>query len=131
MAMSEYTLEQQKDNRKLWVEALRSGKYRQARALLKNANGAMCCLGILADLAGCDWHWSEYHGEFKADDKSGICPVKAMEFVGLFRPHGDYDDGSDSGQCLTRVNDEGASFEKIADIIEAEPVGLFVESVSP
>jgi len=35
-----------------WVEALRSGKYKQARGTLRDATGAMCCLGVLAEIEG-------------------------------------------------------------------------------
>lgn len=38
-----------------WVKALRSGKYKQARGILKNSRGEMCCLGVLADIQGCDF----------------------------------------------------------------------------
>jgi hypothetical protein len=33
-----------------WIEALRSGKYQQAREVLKDGQGGMCCLGVAADL---------------------------------------------------------------------------------
>lgn len=33
-----------------WVDALRSGKYTQARHVMKDENGCMCCLGVAADL---------------------------------------------------------------------------------
>jgi hypothetical protein len=33
----------------LWLKALRSGKYKQARGQLKKGNG-FCCLGVLTDL---------------------------------------------------------------------------------
>jgi len=36
--------------KKLWIEALRSGKYEQGRGAL-NKDGKFCCLGVLCDLA--------------------------------------------------------------------------------
>lgn len=36
----------------LWMKALRSGKYKQARKRLKNRKGGFCCLGVLCDLHG-------------------------------------------------------------------------------
>lgn len=36
-----------------WIKALRSGKYKQARGILLQTNGAMCCLGVLAHIQGC------------------------------------------------------------------------------
>jgi hypothetical protein len=36
-----------------WIEALRSGKYKQARGtLLDERTGAMCCLGVLCHISG-------------------------------------------------------------------------------
>lgn len=33
-----------------WIEALRSGKYKQTKEKLKARGGAMCCLGVLCDI---------------------------------------------------------------------------------
>jgi hypothetical protein len=33
-----------------WVEALRSGKFKQCRFVLRNDAGEMCCLGVLREL---------------------------------------------------------------------------------
>lgn len=33
-----------------WLTALRSGEFQQARNMLKNKSGAMCCLGVLAHI---------------------------------------------------------------------------------
>ena len=35
-----------------WVEALRSGKYRQACGVLRAESGAFCCLGVLREIRG-------------------------------------------------------------------------------
>lgn len=34
-----------------WIEALRSGKYKQGRSRLKHS-GRYCCLGVLCEVAG-------------------------------------------------------------------------------
>lgn len=103
---------QQKANRKLWVEALRSGKYKQGKEWLI-ANGAYCCLGVLAKCAG-----------YPSGDLAGCGTLsgfpRALEFVGLTSDIGDY-----GNTTLCDRNDKGASFAEIADIIESEPAGLF------
>lgn len=45
-----------------WIEALRSGKYKQARGTLREYNHPLydpvprfCCLGVLADIQGAEW----------------------------------------------------------------------------
>ena len=48
--------------KRLWVKALRSGKYRQARETLRKGNGSMCCLGVLCEIQGIDWRTSVDRG---------------------------------------------------------------------
>lgn len=117
------TIEEMKANRKLWVEALRSGKYRQTKSKLKARNGAMCCLGVLADLAGCEWKYDPDGKKYLANDEAGFAPFEAMDFVGLKEGGGGYERGQ-----LSDLNDEGTSFKEIAAIIESEPPGLFIDS---
>lgn len=46
------------EKKKAWVDALRSGEYVQGRGVLCKADtGAMCCLGVAADvLLDTNWH---------------------------------------------------------------------------
>ena len=42
--------------KKLWADALRSGKYTQGYSNLKNSsNGRYCCMGVLAEICGATW----------------------------------------------------------------------------
>jgi hypothetical protein len=120
------TLEQQKANRKLWIEALRSGEYKQATQMLHDGEG-FCCLGVLACVAG------KTVNELGANET--LRSFKdVMQFVGLSDDSGTYiaryadpdvwNDENDLGE-LTDLNDRGTPFTKIADIIESEPPGLF------
>lgn len=121
-------LERMKANRRLWIEALRSGKYTQARDALQTRDGAMCCLGVLADIAGCSFEWRDGFDYPWVEDAEGDqhAPSKAREFVGLAHCEGHF-----AGQrSLAGLNDSGKSFLEIADIIESEPQGLFIESVA-
>lgn len=117
--MTEYTAEQIKENRRKWVEALRSGKYKQAKMVLREKGRTMCCLGVLADIAGCKWSRGG-SGSWTADGEFQVAPQKAMDFVGLRLKGAFY---GKSG--LADMNDKGASFDKIASVIEREPRGLF------
>lgn len=114
------TLEEIDANRKAWVAALRSGKYEQCHGALKNGIG-YCCLGVLAEISGYDWSsWS------LEDDQ--VASPTAMAFVGLNTSVGDLEYNGAS-RSLAGLNDSGETFAKIADIIEREPTGLFVEEV--
>lgn len=107
------------DIKKRWVEALRSGKYKQGKERLKSEQG-FCCLGVLCDLAVHDgvgqWNGQcfttddksvEYMPPQKIKDWSGLrMGVPLMTEIGLSQAH--------------VLNDQGISFEKIADLIEEQ-----------
>lgn len=121
------TIEQMKANRKLWIEALRSGKYRQAKEALRRKNGSMCCLGVLCELMGVEWT-TDGGREGKLLPKGTrdhTAPSEAMEFVGLVSQTGNFDGGN-----LADLNDSGKRFKAIASIIENEPPGLFADEES-
>jgi hypothetical protein len=131
--MTELTLEQMKANRKLWVEALRSGEYKQTKEALKRKSGGMCCLGVLCDLAGEEWNpCPTSEGKIlPVGASSHVATKKAMAFVGLRGPSGVIKGGNSEFFDLAAMNDAGKRFKTIAKIIESEPPGLFVESVQP
>ena len=83
--------------KELWVGALRSGNYEQARHRLK-VGGAFCPLGVLADICGVQWGDPSSGSLY---DKEGLTPQQVYRVVGLV-----HDD--------TRM-----SFPQIADWIEA------------
>lgn len=115
-----------KKNRGLWVQALRSGEYKQIKGELQN-EGGHCCLGVLCDVwaketGGSGYVTSPINGEFVG----GVLdtqPNSIKNWVGLSTDAGD----SAYGNSLAELNDEGVSFLELADIIESEPKGLFEE----
>lgn len=115
-----------------WIEALRSGKYQQGRNWL-NADDKFCCLGVLIDICepsgwftkpdamsnakshrlGCAT--DNYLG--KGFHQAGTVSSTAM-LIGISIPT-HMDQTAEVGHVLARMNDEGASFDEIADWIEA------------
>lgn len=120
------------DNAKKWVEALRSGQYSQVRSYLHTEKG-YCCLGIACEL------YQEEIGDLTIEmDKAGltrynshdsVLPQKVRKWLGLKGTTGGYTKYDDhllhDYHSLSGANDQGASFEDIADIIESQPKGLF------
>lgn len=133
-----------------WVNALRSGDYRQTDGTLRRDNGdgtSFCCLGVLCDLAvkegvidppahiqvgdGGDYYL--YEGE------ADIPPSEVCDWAGLYDsdPDVEYMEYSESdGVChyedrdsLTSLNDaRGKTFDEIADILEynyLNPKGVY------
>lgn len=101
------------DVKKLWVEALRSGKYQQGTGCLR-MDDTFCCLGVL-----CDLHAKETGGKW--DDRneyldcSGILPSRVRDWAGLDQR----DPFAGDTIPLTGHNDRLLkTFPEIADLIE-------------
>lgn len=109
-----------------WVKALKSGDYSQCKNRLRTDSG-YCCLGVLCDIGQeklrnlgfeVDWvkspddstyycfHWSDPLKEWSHEEPNFL-PDPLILIIG---------DGRQDE--LSRLNDSGASFEQIADIVE-------------
>jgi hypothetical protein len=91
-----------------WVEALRSGAFKQATGTLRSKDGySHCCLGVLCEVA--DLPIAGDGGSVSGDeDGGGYGPIN--ELVG----------GIFVAQYLYGLNDaDGKTFPEIADYIEA------------
>lgn len=109
-----YTLEQLQAHRAKWTAALRSGEYKQGRDELLGSDG-YCCLGVMAKIAGKTD--DQIYGEGTLRDFPEV-----MDFFGLRDHCGEFDGGD-----LAILNDGGTTFPEIADIIDSEPEGLFID----
>lgn len=99
--------------KKKWVKALRGGRYKQARNVMRLGD-SYCCLGVLCDIQGVDWS-------------------KVKNFDSEDLPRG-FNAGLTKAQrnCLAAMNDGRAGkynqnphcrlhdFSEIADFIEAK-----------
>lgn len=130
-------------HRKQWIDALRSGNYKQGGGYLhRQDKDAYCCLGVACKLAGTDaaprtvkvTKQNPQTGRidvvelvvtvFGSDDKNeSVLPNDVMEWLGLLdnNPVIDFPNGAapPEGTSVAELNDKGWSFDKIADAIEA------------
>lgn len=120
--------------KKRWVEALVSRKFKKGEGCLYNSDtGAHCALGVLCELAvedGITKRRDSRHGgpSFYGKDGEGcdsILPREVVEWAGLESPSpivSFRDSVWDETTFFTvsELNDMGASYEYIADKIEAE-----------
>jgi len=129
--------------KKKWIEALRSGEYKQGRESLKTTNehnndSYYCCLGVLCDIhsRGTNTVWSG-HPNYPVSNYLGceaFLPHTVIRWAGLedkvrlVVPYPDdcvennVDITLPNGQqtSATKLNDDmGLSFVEIADIIES------------
>jgi hypothetical protein len=142
-----------KEIAKKWVKALRSEKYKQAKSVLKtktkSGRVSHCCLGVLCELyqndckrkkkKGLRVTESEPYGYevpasnmvFEFGGETASLPEKVRSWAGLESDDGrfrnEYTEFVSKGEIcrnLAALNDSGAKFEKIADIIEANVTNL-------
>lgn len=105
-----------------WVEALRSGEYKQGEGMLKSPSNKYCCLGVLTDLYTKEIgvYFDITTDMFKAKSGDEFLCEKVMEWAEL----ADNDvlvtyDGHTA--ALSHLNDDvGLDFQEIADIIEKQ-----------
>lgn len=103
-----------------WVAALRSGEYQQGKDWLES-DGKFCCLGVLCSIAvqKGDLQREQYGNTVeyvRKEDMSStkILPTYLYDLAGLtgaFSVKG-------KNYTLAGLNDEGFTFDQIADIIE-------------
>jgi hypothetical protein len=137
--------------------ALRSGLFEQGKGYLsfrnrENGPTKMCCLGVACTLVQaptkksfqlCETLYVDIWGEFKSES----LPQDIMEAYGFRTAHGQFTVTSELEKkfpqlqknafigsegkrqaALTELNDSfDWTFKQIADLIEAEPEGLFVD----
>lgn len=115
--------------KKLWIDALRSGKYKQGRGQLRSAGNKFCCLGVL-----CNLHAQE-HPEVAKKQKSpraymgieAFLPSEVAQWAGLSELEIKFGtvfvrNGPRKGESVINLNDDlKLSFNQIADAIEAKP----------
>lgn len=117
-----------------WLDALRSGEYKQGKNVLHDeATDTFCCLGVLCDLAVKEGVVTSEHYEhvnrmvtsYDAEGAFTVLPIKVAEWAGLE----DSDDmrravnpkvyvSSEPDGSVAYLNDLGYTFEQIADLIE-------------
>jgi hypothetical protein len=113
-----------------WIEALRSGKFKQTRGLLKHED-AFCGLGVACEI----YRKTRKKGSIKWVNgaifgSTGILPIQVMKWLGIKNQYGtSYSNGLVNGSVIS-LNDNGASFSKIADFIERNADNLFVSEAS-
>jgi hypothetical protein len=93
-----------------WLAALRGGKYKQGRGLLRNKDNECCCIGVFCDLVAPNgWKEGVVFGEgFKHNGQAHIPKETFLKKFGLH-----------NSKALIFMNDfKRLSFAEIADWIE-------------
>lgn len=127
--------------KEMWVNALRSGEYNQATGKLKTPQG-FCCLGVLTDLyvkeKNQEWILQSNNPEvidpedyYTFQQTDDFLPTSVSNWAGLntncpevMVENDDYCEEYGDDEYVTKelsdLNDNGASFIEIADLIESQ-----------
>ena len=113
-----------------WLEALRSGEYKQTTENLQDNNG-FCCLGVLCDLhakeRGMDW--VRLNDNYELYGEAQTLPLSVQEWAGLDNDvvgMVDFEYERDgvmyvTSESLPELNDTwDKNFNEIADLIETQ-----------
>lgn len=92
-----------------WLDALRSGKYKQGKGLLRDRNDCFCCLGVLCDVAGMRWIPGATEDYAPAGQSIYMPTPKQREELGL---------SFEVAAHFSKRNDNGNTFRDIAHEIE-------------
>lgn len=108
-----------------WIDALKSGSYKQGKGTLKR-NNMYCCLGVLSCLQGAEWKKDEEDQEtypYYNDVREDFCYLpKAIADKFNMSDKGLHIEVLDDRDVIRTVhlallNDNGVPFNEIADII--------------
>lgn len=108
-----------------WVEALRSGRYKQGRLQLRTDDDCYCCLGVLCEVSGKgQWVRQPVNGSdsecwaYRYGDHSfsGVLPYQLEVESGL--SVGGYEVGT--GRLIEMNDEDRKTFAEIADFIETK-----------
>lgn len=132
------------ENAKKWVEALRSGKYKQGYGCLAAIHTDLegkkteeyCCLGVACEVAienGLKIETFVTKGafhEYKAyghKEESSVLPHQVIQWLGMASANGSYfpDENADLTTLIEKNDGRHNSFDAIANIIESAPKGMF------
>jgi hypothetical protein len=107
-----------------WIEALRSGKYKQGRTRLRTANDEFCCLGVLCEVMNAERVQTTFDDQpylylYGSSAKSASFLPKELADAAGIDGYGSIGKEIDGRWTLAGLNDHaGYTFEQIADVIE-------------
>jgi|GEM_PF-863083 len=116
-------------NAQKWVDALRSGKYKQGKHRLRTGD-TFCCLGVACDVlkkeAKLRWlkrNAGQDDEAYVIGGKDADLPLSVMQLLGIKTANGSLP----QQETLAGFNDyRNATFQQIADLIESHAIELGV-----
>lgn len=115
-----------KENIRRWVEALRSGNYKQGKGYLQVVDEfsvSYCCLGVACDISGLG-KWEHELDSHSYLGEEAVLPSHVRRWLGLDEDNPAVKTLDDDWYGLAYLNDRGGyTFNDIADAIERTWLG--------
>jgi hypothetical protein len=129
-----------KDKLQSWLEALRSGKYKQGtQGALNDETGGFCCLGVLCDVHGeepwreegvgelsylsCCYFLPDKVSEWFLGEEPGTEDFERREYLGIRIPFSRLEDseikllkGSNTSEAVENFREQGAPIHMLNDV---------------
>lgn len=106
-----------------WIVELRSGNYGQATGTLKGEENTYCCLGVLCEIAvrkgiiSTPQYLDSFGGWFYQAD-GNVLPYEVQSWADMASRNGALYLENGPELFLAGMNDNGATFDELADLIE-------------
>lgn len=114
-------MEPNKENIKKWVDALRSGNYKQCREQLSNGLG-YCCLGVACEVAiagGLSIEKTLGENRVRYDGTGAMLPQSVRNWFGFYTNDVPVKYAEGESTCVGLNDASRLSFAEIADVVEA------------
>lgn len=111
---------------KIWIKALKSGKFKKAKDYLE-IDGGYCCLGVANCVLKLGENVKKHSGLVSTYKKLGLYDALGVIDNGYSKYQ--FPRGTKSYNSLADMNDKNISHKKIAEFIETNPELVFTKSV--
>ena len=112
----------------IWVMALESGAFEQAKGRLKDGDAGYCCLGVACDISNLGhWDGSDYTIRDESIHDMNL-PDEVRDYFGFRTEDAEIDMVTDGENSLVAMNDADGnphSFKDIAQFVRAHPDAIF------
>lgn len=104
-----------KANREKLIDALRFGKYKKGKHVLRDIDDNFCCLGVACEILNIKYNPTEIGDCYLYSGRGTIAPREVVNRFGLYWSNGG---NRERNKSLAQINDNSESFEPVIKAME-------------